>query len=119
MEDNQQCNNKLAEEIVQLMELDVLCQLKEMLIEGNDEYSKDEDFLEEEKPREPVTFDEVNALAVQLKSLQVKISKLGGQYHAVALAMSNEYDNLLSIYRKNEKIIKETEGCPITAFINK
>ena len=36
MEDNQQCINLLAEEIVHLMDLKVLCQLKEMSIEGND-----------------------------------------------------------------------------------
>ena len=35
-----------------------------MSIEGNDEDSNDEDFLEEDKPRKPVTFDEVNGLAV-------------------------------------------------------
>jgi hypothetical protein len=57
--------------------------------------------LEEDKPREPVNSDDVNALAVQLKSLQVHIRQLGGEYHAVALAMVN-YDDLLSIYRKNE-----------------
>ena len=102
MEDNQQCNNILAEDIVQLMELDVLSQSKGMPIEGHDKDAEDDDSLKEDKPREQVSFDEVNALAVQLKSLQVKISKLGGEYHAVALAMSNEYDNILSIYYKNE-----------------
>ena len=43
--------------------------------------------------REPVTFDEVNALAVQFKSLQVQISQLGGEYHAVALVIGNYYDD--------------------------
>jgi hypothetical protein len=43
MEDSQQCNNLLAEQIDQLMDLGVLCQLKEMLIEGN-QGSKNEDF---------------------------------------------------------------------------
>ena len=45
------------------MDLEVLCQLKEMSIERNDEDSEDEDFLEEDKPRKPVTFHEVNGLA--------------------------------------------------------
>ena len=80
--------------------------------------------MDEDKPREPGTFDEVNALAVQLKSLQIEISKLGGEYHAVALAMSNEYDNLLSIFRKNERKElsrkqKAAHQTFITAFINK
>jgi hypothetical protein len=34
--------------------------------------------LEEDKPKEPVTFDEVNNLAIQLKTLQVQIGALGG-----------------------------------------
>jgi hypothetical protein len=124
MEDNQQCNGILVEEIVQLMDLEVLCQLKEMSIEGNDEDSEDEDFLEEDKPTKPVTFDEVNALAVQLKSLQVQISQLGGEYHAVALGVGTDYDNLLSIYRKNEnrelsRKLKAAHQTLITAFINK
>ena len=81
-------------------------------------------FLEEDKPREPVTFDEVNVLAVQLKSLQVQISQLGGEYHAVTLDMGTGYDNLLSIYCKNENIelsrkLKAAHQTLITAFINK
>ncbi len=46
----------MVEEIVQLMDLEVLCQLKEMSIEGNDEDSEDDDFLEEDKPTKPVTY---------------------------------------------------------------
>ena len=49
MEDNQQRNNLLAAEIDQLMDLEVVCHLKEMSIEGNDEGSEDEHFLEEKK----------------------------------------------------------------------
>jgi hypothetical protein len=59
-------------------------------------------FLEKDKPREPVDYDELNALAVQLKSLQVQISQLGGEYHAVVLTMGNDYVDLLSIYCTNE-----------------
>ena len=58
--------------------------------------------MEEDKPKEPVTFDEVDNLAVQLKTLQVQIGALGGDYHAVSLAVSDAYDNLWSIYRKNK-----------------
>ena len=89
-----------------LMDLEVLCNLKELAIENDNEND-----LEEDKPREPVTFDEVNNLAIQLKTLQVQIGALGGKYHAVTLAMSEAYDDLLSVYRKNKtKNIKETEG---------
>jgi hypothetical protein len=48
-----------------------------MSIKGNNEDSGDEGFLDEDKPRETVTFDELNAFVVQLKSLEFKISKLG------------------------------------------
>jgi hypothetical protein len=58
--------------------------------------------LEEDKPREPVTFDEVNNLAIQLKTLQVRIGALGGEYHAVTLAMSEAYNDLLSVYKKTK-----------------
>jgi hypothetical protein len=89
-----------------LMDLEVLCNLKELAIENDNEND-----LEEDKPREPVTFDEVNNLAIQLKTLQVQIGALGGEYHAVTLAMSEACDDLLSVYRKNKtKNIKETEG---------
>jgi hypothetical protein len=33
MEDNEQCNNLLAEEVNQLMDLEVLCNLKQLSIE--------------------------------------------------------------------------------------
>ena len=94
-----------------------------MSIEGNDKDSEDEDFLEEDKPTKQVTFDEINALAVQLKSLQVQISQLGGEYHAVALGIGTDYDNLLSIYRKNEnrelsRKLKAAHQTLIKAFIN-
>ena len=109
-----------------IIELDVICQLKEMSIKGNDEDSGDEGFLDEDKPRETVTFDELNAFVVQLKSLEFKISKLGWQYQAVTLAVRNEFDNLLSIYCKNEKnqlSRKQKEKVAnqilITAFIDK
>ena len=124
MEDNQQCNSILVQEIVQLMDLEVLCQLKEMSIEGNDEDLEDGEFLEEDKPTKPVTFDEVNALAVQLKYLQIEISKIGGEYHAVTLAVSDAYDDLSSIYckNKNKEISKEQKAsiqASIKAFFKK
>ena len=41
MEDNEQCNNLLAEEVNQLMDLEVLCNLKKLSIE-NDKDNDDE-----------------------------------------------------------------------------
>ena len=111
MEDNEQCNNLLASEIDRLMDLEVLCNLKELAIEKDNENDEEEDALDEDKPREPVIFDEVNNLTIQLKTPQVQIGALGGEYHAVTLAMSEAYDDLLSVYRKTKtKKYKKTEG---------
>jgi hypothetical protein len=80
--------------------------------------------LEDDTRKEPVTFDEVNNLAVQLKTLQVQLGTLGGEYHAASLAVSDAYDNLWSIYRKNKnkeiaKKQKVTNQTSIKAFFNK
>jgi len=124
MEDNEQCNNLLAEEVNQLMDLEVLCNLKQLSIENDKDNDDEEDALEDDTRKEPVTFDEVNNLAVQLKTLQVQIGALGGEYHAVSLAVSDAYDNLWSIYRKNKnkeisKKQKATNQTSIKAFLNK
>lgn len=116
MEDNEQCNNLLAAEIDQMMDLEVLCNLKQVSLE--DDEDDDGDDLEEDKPRQPVTFDEVNNLAIQLKTLQVQIDALGGEYHAATLAVSDAYDDLLSIYRKNKnKEISKKQKASIQASI--
>ena len=122
MEDNEQCNNLLAEEVNQLMDLEVLCNLKQLSNENDN--GDDEDTLEDDTLKEPVTFDEVNNLAVQLKTLQVQIGTLGGEYHAASLAVSDAYDNLWSIYRKNKnkeisKKQKATNQTSIKAVFNK
>jgi hypothetical protein len=61
MEENEQCNNLLAAEIDELMELEVLCKLKSVSIKDEDDCDNG---LEKDKPRELVTFDEVNELAM-------------------------------------------------------
>lgn len=92
-----------------------------MLIEG---MMKDVDFVEEDKPQEPGTFDEVHSLAVQSISLLVQISQFGGEDHAVTLDMGTDYDNLLSIYCKNKNIelsrkLKAAHETLMAAFIDK
>ena len=57
-------------------------------------------------------------LAIQLKTLQVQIDALGGEYHVVTLAVSDAYDDLLSIYRKNKnKEISKKQKASIQASI--
>ncbi len=81
-------------------------------------------FHKEDTHKEPVTVDEVNNLAVQLKTLQVQVGTLGGEYHAANLSVSDAYDNLWSIYRKNKnkeisKKQKATNQTSIKAFFSK
>jgi hypothetical protein len=96
--------------------------LKQLSIENDND--DEEDALEDDAREESVTFDEVNNLAVQLRTLQVQIGTLGGEYHAASLAVSDTYDNLWSIYRKNKnkeisKKQKATNQTSIKAFFSK
>ena len=45
MEDNEQCNKSLAEEVNQLMDLEVLCNLKQLSIENDKDNDDEEDAL--------------------------------------------------------------------------
>ena len=96
MQENEQCNNLLAGEIDELMDLEVLCKLEE--VSTKDEEDDNEEVLED-SPREPATFDELNELAIELKTLQIQIDALEGEYHAVGDA----YDACLSIRKTQTK----------------
>jgi len=50
------------------------------------------------------SFDEVKALAVQLKSQQVQASELGKDYHTVYLALGDASNSIWSIYHKQQNI---------------
>ena len=71
--------------------------------EGEEEEKEDEAI---NSKREPVSFDEVNALVVQLKSLQVQAIELGKEYHAVYLALGDVSNSICSIYCKHQNIKK-------------
>jgi hypothetical protein len=101
MEEHEQCNNLLAAQIEELTDLETLCKLKKASIEDEEDDSVKED-VSEDRPREPVTFDKLNEFTIQLKTLQVQIDALGGEYHAVTLAVGAAYDAMLSIYRKKQ-----------------
>ena len=53
----------MADEINAMMEVDVLCKLKDLSVqdEGEGEYEEEEEI---NSKREPVSFDEVNAIVV-------------------------------------------------------
>ncbi len=82
MEENDYTHELLADEINAMMEVDVLCKLTDLSVQDEGEGEVEEDEAINSK-RESVSFDEVNALAVQLKSLQLQASELGEDYHAV------------------------------------
>ena len=58
----------LADEINAMMEVDVLCKLSNLSVKEEGEGEAEEDEAIKSK-RDPVSFDEVNALVVQLESL--------------------------------------------------
>ena len=105
MEENDCTRELLADEINAMMEVDVLCKLRDVSLEdvGEGEDEEDEAIISE---REPVYFDEVNALAVQLKSLQVQASELGKDYHyhTVYLALGDVSNSNWLIYCKQQNI---------------
>ena len=71
--------------------------MKKASIEDEEDDNED---VYEYRPREPGTFDELTKLSIQLKTLQIQIDALGGEYLVVTLAVGDAYDVLLSIYRK-------------------
>ena len=71
MEDSTFCQEVLAEEVKESLDLDVLCQLKEVPDE-DDEVEDEEDEKEDAAQAKPVTSDMVNALAARLKTLSVE-----------------------------------------------
>ena len=103
MEENDYTHELLADEINAMMEVDVLCKLKDLSLQDEGEGEDEEDEAINSK-REPVSFDEVNALAVQLKSLQVQASELGKDYHVVHLALGDASNSIWSIYHKQQNI---------------
>ena len=87
------------------MEVDVLCKLRDLSVQDEGEGEDEEDEAINSK-REPVSFDEVNALVVQLKSLQVQASERGKDYHTVYLALGDVSNSIWSIYCKHQNIKK-------------
>ena len=83
----------LADEINAMMEVDVLCKLRDLSVQDEGEGEDEEDEVINSK-KEPVAYDEVNALVVQLKSLQVQASELGNDYHAVYLALGEASNSI-------------------------
>ena len=105
MEENDYTHELLADEINTMMEVDVLCKLSDLSVKDEGEREDEEDEAINSK-REPLSFDEVHVIAVQLKSLQVQASELGKDYHTVYLALGDASNSIWSIYHKQQNIKK-------------
>ena len=99
MEDSTFCQEVLAEEVKESLDLDVLCQLKEVPDE-DDEVEDEEDEKEDAAQAKPVTSDMVNALAARLKTLSVEIGELGQEFCEVSRNIDDNTDQLRHVYRK-------------------
>jgi hypothetical protein len=120
-EDNEFYGAAMADEINKMMEVDVLCKLRELEVDDNDKV-EDEDVEEEPcNARVPVTFEKGNGLAAQLKSLQVQASELGEEYHEAALVLNDASDHLWSACHKNHnaKVLYMARQSSMSAFIPK
>ena len=106
MEDNDFCQNVLAEERDELMDIDMLCNLKEVNdVEEVDAMDDDSDNVSPEKasPKTAVvSHDDVNDLATQLKAFSVQVGALGDEYRDAAIAANDASEKVRAAFRKNE-----------------
>ena len=69
----------MQNEVNELMDIDALCQLKEVNEDVADNRDKD-GAVEDARPKEPISFELVHVFATQLKALSVQIGDIGGEY---------------------------------------
>ena len=98
----------LAEERDELMDIDVLCNLKEVVDEEEEDDEEDNVSPETTSPT-VVSYDDVNDLATQLKALAVQIGTLGDEYTGAAIAANDASEEIRGAFRKskNEKTRKK------------
>ena len=75
MESNPFCEDELAREVEEMMVAEVLCNLR-VVEEEADKDDGDNATIAEVRPQVAATFDIINKLATQLKSLAVEIEGL-------------------------------------------
>ena len=105
MEDTNFCRDLLQNEVSELMDIDALCQLKEV-VEDDDENEDEDDAIEDVDPKEPISFELVHALATQLKALSVQIGDMGEEYASASIDASDASEKIRSTFRKSNNELR-------------
>ena len=128
-EDTDICQQELADEVEALLDLDVICNLKEP--ENDNDNDKDKDEPEDKsaaKPKATITTEDLNKLANQLKTLSVKIAELGENFGLVSTGVSDAENYLRRVFRntnsannaeKSKKLSMGDRQSNVMAFMHK
>ena len=95
-EDTDFCKQELADEVKALLDLDVICNLKE----PENDKDEQEDEADAAKPKAIVTTENWNQLATRLKTLSVEIAELGDNFCLVSTGVADAEDDLRRVFRK-------------------
>ena len=88
------------------MDIDVLCNLKEVVDEEEEDDDGDNDSPETTSPT-VVSYDDGNDLATKLKALAVEVGALGDEYKDAAIAANDASEEIRGAFRKSKN--KETK----------
>ena len=90
-----------------MMDLGIICKLKQAAIDSDGEDEMDDDEVTKSKE---IAFDTINELDGRLKSLQVEIDELGCDYSSISsVEVSDAVDKLYAIHRRNENARKSAK----------
>ena len=107
------------------MDLDKICKLDTKIGAEEEDDDDDETFnMSDGKAPEPVQFDTMNDLAVQLKSMSMQIGEFGDEYLKAAMLVQDASREIRSAFRKaNDKKIKQKQSAArqslVSAFVKK
>ena len=85
MEDNDFCHEVLAAKVEELMDLDILYQIKDVPVEEDDDKAAVK--TEDTEPTVPISADAVNDLATRLKAISVELEQFGETPLAISLSV--------------------------------
>lgn len=100
MEDNEYCQEVLADEVKKLMDVDLICALKDSQPEEDDD-DDEEEVIEIREPTPP-SFEKLNDIAGLLKSLSIEVDDMGEEYGKTAVMLNDASNALRADYRRME-----------------
>ena len=100
IEDSEFCRDVMTAEAEELMDLDVLCNLKDDPQEDAEDDKSDDEEVVEAGSKEPITAEYVNDLAAKLKSLSVQVGDMGEEFASVSFGISDLSIELSSRFRR-------------------